>query len=168
MEPTGGNGRRIPLTPEVAQRLRQWPKTVGTKLVFPDPKHGGFRSNSSIRTAFRRARRRGGVEGHARPHDLRHTFASDLGARNVPPETIRRLGGWASGGDARSEARGCRRRSAAPQPGDAGRVVRCGRHRPAWSARGGSCDMGSHISAAAESPRIASASCQYPRSDRPS
>ncbi len=34
MEPTGGSGRRIPLTPEVAQRLRQWPKTVGTKLVF--------------------------------------------------------------------------------------------------------------------------------------
>ena len=94
--PKSGNGRRIPLTPEVAQRLRQWPKTVGTKLVFPDPKHGGFRSNSSIRTAFRRARRRGGVEGHARPHDLRHTFASDLGTRNVPPETIRRLGGWAS------------------------------------------------------------------------
>jgi integrase len=31
-----------------------------------------------------------------RPHDLRHTWASHLTEAGVPPEVLRRLGGWST------------------------------------------------------------------------
>jgi len=94
--PKSGAGRRVPLASDLVEELERWPRTLGTDLVFPDPDWGDYRSNDRIKWAFRRALRRGAIPGKARPHDLRHSFASDLLARGADLETVRVLGGWSS------------------------------------------------------------------------
>lgn len=93
--PKSGRGRRVPLSPDALDALRRWPRTLGTDLVFPAP-CGDYRDPDGVRRSLRRACRRAGVEGHVRPHDARHTWASHLLHAGVDPETVRRLGGWSS------------------------------------------------------------------------
>jgi integrase len=93
--PKSGNGRRLPLAPDALDALRRWPHTLGTDLVFPGP-DGGFRHDWMARNALQAAMKAAGVEGEARPHDFRHTFASHLLATGADVETVRRLGGWST------------------------------------------------------------------------
>jgi len=93
--PKSGSGRRIPLADDAREALAAWPRTLGTDLVLPAPR-GGFRPDWMARNALRRAMRVAGVEGKARPHDARHTWASHLLRAGVDVETVRRLGGWSS------------------------------------------------------------------------
>jgi integrase len=93
--PKSGNGRRIPLSADAVSRLTRWPRTLGNELVFP-ARDGGYRRDWRVRNALKRAMKVAGVEGHAKPHDFRHSFASHLLRLGADVETVRRLGGWSS------------------------------------------------------------------------
>lgn len=81
--------RDIPLPGEIMEQLH--------KLVEEYPEEGraygicGLNPNQ-INTHFETSRKRAGLS--IRFHDLRHYFASMLHARNVPDQTIAKLGGW--------------------------------------------------------------------------
>jgi len=99
--PKSGYDRKVPLTlrlgggggVDAQAALGAWPRTLGTDRVFPG-RRAGYRSNDHITTALRRACRLGGVEGHLRPHDLRHTWASHALATGYTVAEVMEWGGW--------------------------------------------------------------------------
>jgi integrase len=69
-----GRGRSFIASPMALARLRQRRAETRSSYVFPNPKGSGpIRSN---KTAWRAAKRKAGITGRARWHDLRHTALS--------------------------------------------------------------------------------------------
>ncbi|MEQ7847768.1 tyrosine-type recombinase/integrase [Nocardioides kribbensis] len=102
--------RDIPLTPELVTALRELKEEVGDTTTGCGVPHsvGECRSSLVLRTAggsvvrnsnwsprWRRAVAAAGI-GHARPYDLRHTFASWLLQAGVPLAEVGRLMGHTS------------------------------------------------------------------------
>ncbi len=93
--PKSGKGRRIPLSADAVKTLASWPHTLGNDLVFPG-RDGTFRKDGRVGDALRRAMKTAGIEGKAKPHDFRHSFASHLLHLGASVEAVRKLGGWSS------------------------------------------------------------------------
>ena len=68
----GGKMRYVPMAPELAEELRQFP--VGRDVIFPG-KPGAKRDKQSVGKSWARVLKIAGIEDF-RFHDLRHTFAS--------------------------------------------------------------------------------------------
>jgi integrase len=77
----------IPVNSEVRRLLLQLPRL--SQWVFSTPNGSKVKS---IRTAFENAVARSGI-GHCRFHDLRHTWASEMG-EHTDLKTLMKLGGW--------------------------------------------------------------------------
>ena len=94
-----GKQRVVPLLPDAVEALREWPRSVSGRL-FPflflgEDGNLTKSSRSVVKNAIGRAAGRAGL-GKVRFHDLRHTWATNLGLEGVPAEVLRVLGGWSS------------------------------------------------------------------------
>src|SRR5207244_2916769 len=85
-----GQTRTIPVNSVLRAGLTRVMRTSPGEYVFAKPDGSPYQS---IRTAFRHACRRAGLNS-VTPHTLRHTFASRLAMAGVDPRTIQELGGW--------------------------------------------------------------------------
>jgi integrase len=83
--PKGRKARVVPLHERVVDSLRGLPIGTQTDLVFGKHEH---------RRAFQAAAKRAGL-GHVRPHDLRHSLASNLLAGGADPISVRDILGHA-------------------------------------------------------------------------
>ena len=76
--------RRVPINPDLADLLRQHPRTLGVKLLFPPPRRGGERTD--FRTALKHAAERAGVR-LVGTHQLRHAFCSHAPMNGADPRS---------------------------------------------------------------------------------
>lgn len=90
--PKGGRSRLVPLTPELADVLREH-RHLGERVLYSD--RGEELSNRTIRNWLSWAQRRAGLEANGGAHVLRHTFCSHLAAAGVPAKAIQELAGHA-------------------------------------------------------------------------
>ena len=69
--------RTVVLPPSLVEVLKEYKKTVDSKLMFPSPLKGGdeYRNPCSVGSAMKMILERAGCK-HVRFHDLRHTFAT--------------------------------------------------------------------------------------------
>ena len=69
--------RTIVLPPSLVEVLKEYKKTVDSKLMFPSPQKGEdeYRNPCAVGSSMRRIIDRAGCK-HVRFHDLRHTFAT--------------------------------------------------------------------------------------------
>lgn len=99
-----GNGRSVPMVPEVAQTLARILQrddfTGADDLVFPNVE-GRWLDGSALRRRYIAAQKRAGLRP-LRFHDLRHTFGTHGRAR---AESDRELQEWLGHADARTTAR---------------------------------------------------------------
>ncbi|MDP7385008.1 MAG: tyrosine-type recombinase/integrase [Nitrospinota bacterium] len=87
-EAKSGEGRTVPLNATARAILESIPYRLDGGFVFCRPQDG--EAIQSIRTGFKRALRRGGIDDY-RFHDSRHEFASALAMEGVDLNTIREL-----------------------------------------------------------------------------
>jgi integrase len=71
-----GEGRAIPLLPQVRSMFATLPWGLGQNAVFPNPATGQPYTPAWVSMAFQRTCRRAGLT-NARFHDLRHTFVTN-------------------------------------------------------------------------------------------
>jgi integrase len=108
--PKDNEQRSVPLPEDLVMLLRRYrehaaPKRAETcglphsagrcigDLVFRGPRLAPFRSNEWGKGPFKRALEHSGFEGHARPYDLRHTYASWLLQQGVHLAELARMMG---------------------------------------------------------------------------
>ena len=89
--------RKIPISPDLAELLRQHPRDLRGRLLFPGTK--GERHD--IRTSLEAAARRAGI-AHIGMHQLRHTFCSFALMSGVDPRTVQQ---WMDHKDLRTTLR---------------------------------------------------------------
>lgn len=70
----GGKMRYVPMPPELATEIRQYPAVIGEDRVFP-PEPGARSGRQRVENSFDDLLTRAGIRDF-RFHDLRHTFAS--------------------------------------------------------------------------------------------
>jgi integrase len=70
----GGKMRYVPMLPELAGELRQFPAVLGEDRIFP-PEPGATSGRQRVEGSFEDLLERAGIKDF-RFHDLRHTFAS--------------------------------------------------------------------------------------------
>jgi integrase len=94
-ETKNGEARGVPLHAVVVAALANMRHRSGAVFRRPDgqPYERKLDGGGQIKTAFRGACRRAGIEGF-RPHDCRHTWATWHYAANRDLLTLRKLGGW--------------------------------------------------------------------------
>ncbi len=93
--PKNNQVRRIPMTPQLHQRMREWKQESTGKLVFPSPVTGKVMTRSAASEALERVCKRVGIEKIGW-HVLRHTFATQLTAKGVPIRAVQKLLGHSS------------------------------------------------------------------------
>lgn len=89
-EVKGGKSVGFPLPPEALEVLEQQ-RGRHPEYVFTDQR--GRAPIGSIKTCWRKARKRAGVPGF-KVHDLRHTFAAWHKLAGTPDHALMQLGGW--------------------------------------------------------------------------
>lgn len=103
--PKGKQVRDVPLTPELIEALRERPRTTDCGVQHASGRcrsglvltteRGAVLRNSNWAGDWRRAVEESGV-GHARIHDLRHTYASWLLQQGIPLAVVGQLMGHVS------------------------------------------------------------------------
>lgn len=91
-EHKSGTAKRVPVSDD-AVAILEAQAGKHSEYVFTD--HKGHAPVKSIKTAWRTACKKAGVEG-LRFHDLRHQWASAHVANGTPLLVVKELGGWAS------------------------------------------------------------------------
>lgn len=108
--PKDNEQRSVPLPEDLVMMLRRYrdhaaperretcgvPHSAGRcigDLVFRGPRSAPFRSNEWGKGPWKRAMQASGFEGHARPYDLRHTYASWLLQQDVHLAELARMMG---------------------------------------------------------------------------
>jgi len=86
--PKSGKGRRVPMSRELAEALRDHRHLKG-RLVFCRP-DGGYLSRDIVKHPFRRLTAAAGLPA-IRLHDLRHSFASQLVMEGVPLRAVQKF-----------------------------------------------------------------------------
>ena len=76
--------RRVSINPDLAALLREHPRTLGVKLLFPPPRKDGERTD--FRTALKHAAERAGVQ-LVGTHQLRHAFCSHALMNGADPRS---------------------------------------------------------------------------------
>lgn len=92
-----GKTRKVPIGDDLAELLRQHPRELGAKSVFP----GVEGERHDIRTALRFAAKRANLE-KVGMHQLRHAFCSHALMAGVDPRTVQ---GWLGHADLRTTLR---------------------------------------------------------------
>jgi integrase len=82
----------FPLSPQAIEILKG---QIGKHAVYVFPDHLGRAPMGSIKTSWKQACKRAGLEG-LRVHDLRHTWVAWHKLKGTPDRAIKELGGWAS------------------------------------------------------------------------
>ena len=88
--------REVPMTDELHAALAGLPRRIRNPYVFASPwnrREGEPISYATIQDAWRRLLERTSLDPGYRPHDLRHTFGTDLARRGVDVRTIADLMG---------------------------------------------------------------------------
>jgi integrase len=93
-EPKGRRARSVPLTPSLAQALREV-QGDPNELVFPG-RGGGHRRFDQLYGVVKDAAKAASLSKHVHPHMLRHTFASHCYMRRVPPQIVQKWLGHSS------------------------------------------------------------------------
>jgi len=93
-EPKGRRARSVPLTPKLAQALREI-QGMPEALVFPGP-GGGHIPVDQLYRVIRDTGKAAKLRKHVHPHMLRHTFASHCYMRRVPPQIVQKWLGHSS------------------------------------------------------------------------
>jgi len=86
----GGRLRYVPMTTRLFTALRAHRHLRGARVLYRSD--GGVLTESALREAVERARRRANLRGTG-PHMLRHTFCSHLAMRGAPARAIQELAG---------------------------------------------------------------------------
>ena len=83
------NGVKIYPLPEVVRQEIMRVKKNSSLYIFLNPETGKPWRN--LRAAFERAKKKAGIQGHFRIHDLRHSFASNLVMAGSDMKTVQEL-----------------------------------------------------------------------------
>jgi integrase len=89
--PKGGQGRIVPMTPELADALKAHRHLLGERVLYSEK--GRDLSNRTVRNWMTQAQRRAGLVANGGIHLLRHTFCSHLAAAGAPAKAIQELAG---------------------------------------------------------------------------
>jgi len=93
-EPKGRRARSVPLTPKLAQALREVQGSPD-ELVFP-ARGGSHIPFDQLYRVIRDTAKAAKLRKHVHPHMLRHTFASHCYMRRVPPQIVQKWLGHSS------------------------------------------------------------------------
>jgi integrase len=85
--------KHVPLNADSLAVVQEQLKIRAKDGIYVFPNREG-RKMGSIKTAWRGARKRGGISPRCRFHDLRHTSISRMVMAGVPEVTIGRMAGW--------------------------------------------------------------------------
>jgi site-specific recombinase XerD len=93
----GNKQRLVPLTAKLLDELRRWWQEHRDPMwLFPGSRPGCPLAAASVQRGFQAAWTRAGLTKRAKPHSLRHTFATELLEADVDLLTIQKIPGHKS------------------------------------------------------------------------